>query len=238
MDTYSLAEAARRLGTSSPRIRRGVDRLGLPVERDASGVFQLTGEQVSELARELGVTPPISGMSRTDAQVLAALSRSPRGVSSVREVARRAGVSPTAAGRALARLVARSLITQTPLMLARGHASEVTVYQVRFGSDEWLALAPTVAKVHLPELASKPRAKRVPPHLLHLFWNTAPAQLDVDTSAPYIARRLLTTFDPDGLAWGTVNLPASAWEHAAATRGLEPAQRALAHNLARHAHAV
>jgi hypothetical protein len=46
------------------------------------------------------------------------------------------------------------------------------------------------------------------------------------------------TFDPDGLAWGTVNLPASAWEHAAATRGLEPARRALAHNLASYAHAV
>ncbi|MGD0238890.1 MAG: hypothetical protein ABSB59_01030 [Streptosporangiaceae bacterium] len=112
----------------------------------------------------------------------------------------------------------------------------MTVYQVRFGSDEWLALAPDVAKIHLPERASRAPAKRVPPHLLHLFWNTAPAQLDVGTSAPYIARRLLTTFDPDGLAWGTVNLPASAWEHAAATRGLEPAERALAHNLARYAH--
>jgi hypothetical protein len=238
MDTYSLAEAARRLGTSSPRIRRAVDRLGLPAEQDASGIFHLTGEQISELARELGVTPPIPDMSRMDIQVLAALSRSPRGVSSAREVARRAGVSATAAGRALARLVARGLITQTPIMLARGHATEVTVYQVRFGSEEWLALAPVVAKVHLPARASRPRARRVPPHLLHLFWNTAPAQLDVDTSAPYIARRLLTTFDPDGLAWGTVNLPASAWEHAAATRGLEPAQRALAHNLAKYAHAV
>jgi hypothetical protein len=57
----------------------------------------------------------------------------------------------------------------------------------------------------------------------------------VRTSAPFIARRLITSFDPDGLAWGTVNLPAAAWEHAAATRGLEPARRALAHNLARHA---
>lgn len=86
---------------------------------------------------------------------------------------------------------------------------------------------------------SSPPAKRVPPHLLHLFWNTAPAQLNVAASAPFIARRLITSFDPDGLAWGTANLPASAWEHAAATRGLEPAQRALAHNLARHApHAV
>ena len=172
-------------------------------------------------------------MSRTDAQVVAALSRSPRGVASAREAARRAGVSPTAAGRAPARLAAQDLITATPIMLARGHASEVTVYQVRFGSDEWLALAPVVAKVQLPDRASRSRAKRVPPHLLHLFWNTAPAQLDVATSAPYIARRLLTTFDPDGLAWGYCQPSRQRLEHAAATRGLEPAQRALAHNLAR-----
>jgi DNA-binding Lrp family transcriptional regulator len=238
MDTYSLASAARQLGTSAPRIRRAVDRLDLPIEQNSSGVFHLTEEQVSDLARELWVTPPIDNMSPTDVRVLAALSRSPRGVSSAREAARRAGVSPTAAGRALARLVAQGLVTQTPIMLARGHASEVTVYQVRFGSAEWLAVAPVVAKVRLPDRASRPRAKRVPPHLLHLFWNTAPGQLDVATSAPYIARRLLTTFDPDGLAWGSVNLPASAWEHAAATRGLEPAQRALAQNLARYARVV
>jgi hypothetical protein len=158
------------------------------------------------LARKLGsgAIPLIPGMSRTDTQVLAALSRSPRGVASVREAARRAGVSPTAAGRALARLAAQGLITATPIMLARGHASEVTVYQVRFGSQEWLALAPIVAKVQLPDRAGRPRARRVPPHLLHLFWNTAPAQLNVATSAPYIARRLLTTFDPDGLAWGVI----------------------------------
>jgi hypothetical protein len=81
-------------------------------------------------------------------------------------------------------------------MLARGRAAEAAVYRVRFGSPNWLALAPV--------------------------------------SAPFIARRLITSFDPDGLAWGTMNLPASAWEHAAASRGLEPRQRALAHNLARH----
>ncbi len=238
MDTYSLADAARRLGTSSPRVRRAVGRLGWPAQPDASGAFHLTEEQVSRLAHALGVTPLIPGMSRTDVLVLAALSRSSRGVSSVREAARRAAVSPTAAGRALARLVARGLVRQAPVMLARGRASEATVHQVRFGSDEWLALAPVVAKVQLPDRASRPRAKRVPPHLLHLFWDTTPAQLDVATSAPYIARRLLTTFDPDGLAWGSVNLPASAWEHAAATRGLEPPKRALAHNLARYADTV
>jgi hypothetical protein len=128
---------------------------------------------------------------------------------------------------------------QTPMMIAQGHAVEATVYQVRFGSQQWLALAPHIARVRLPARPERAPVKRVPPRLVHLFWNVAPAQLDVASSAPFIARRLIASFDPDGLAWGTLNLPASAWEHAAAARGLEPAKRALAHNLARHApHAV
>jgi hypothetical protein len=239
MDTYSLAAAARALGTSTPRVRRAVDRLRMPAERAASGVFRLTPQQVDGLARELGVTPSVPGLSRVEAMVLAALSRSPRGVASVREAGRRAGVSPTATARALARLTSDGLVTQTPVMLARGRAAEATVYRVRFGSPQWLALAPVIARVHVPARSEWTHGTRVPPRLLHLFWNVAPAQLDVASSAPFIARRLITSFDPDGLAWGTVNLPASAWEHAAAARGLEPAQRALAHNLARHApHAI
>lgn len=239
MDTYSLAAAARALGTSAPRVRRAVDRLGMPVERAASGVFRLTQQQVDELARELGVTPSVLGLSRVEARVLAALSRSPRGVASVREAGRRAGVSPTATARALARLTSDDLVTQTPVMLARGSAADTAVYRVRFGSPQWLALAPAIARVRVPARSEGGHATRVPPHLLHLFWNVAPTQLDVASSAPFIARRLIASFDPDGLAWGTVNLPASAWEHAAAARGLEPAQRALAHNLARHTpHAI
>ncbi|MGH3275249.1 MAG: MarR family transcriptional regulator [Streptosporangiaceae bacterium] len=239
MDTYSLAAAARALGTSAPRVRRAADRLGLLIERTASGVFQMTSRQVDDLARELGVTPPVAGLSRVEVRVLAALSRSPRGVASIREAARRAGVSPTATARALARLSSDGVIRRTPTMIAQGHAAEATVYQLRFGSPRWLALAPVIARVRVPARPEGSPAKRVPPHLLHLFWNTAPAQLDVASSGPFIARRLITSFDPDGLAWGTANLSASAWEHAAAARGLEPARRALAHNLARHAsHAV
>ena len=153
----------------------------------------------------------------------------------MREAARRAGTSPTATARSLARLTSSGLIMQAHAMLARGRAMEATVYQVPFASPRWLALAPAIAQVKLPARLERGRAMRVPPHLLHLFWNVAPAQLDVASSAPSIARRLITTFDPDGLAWGSQNLPASAWEHAAATRGLEPAKRALAHNLARNA---
>jgi hypothetical protein len=239
MDTYSLTAASRVLGTSAPRVRRAIDRLGIPAQRSSSGVFCLTSRQVDKLARDLGITVVVPGLSRVEARVLAALSRSPRGVVSIREAGRRAGVSPTATGRALARLTSDGLITQTPTMVARGHATEVTVYRVRFRSAEWLRLAPLVAKIHLPTHPEGTLATRVPPHLLHLFWNVAPTQLDVATSATFIARRLITSFDPDGLAWGTVNLPPSAWEHAAATRGLEPAQRALAHNLARYTpHAI
>jgi DNA-binding transcriptional ArsR family regulator len=189
MDTYSLAAAAQALGTSAPRVRRAVDRLGMSAARTDSGVFQLTPRQVDELARELGDTPPVPDLSQVESRVLAALSRSPRGVASVREAARRAGVSPTAAGRALARLTADGLITQTPMMIARGHATEATVYQVRFGSAQWLALAPVVARVRLPARREGPHAKRVPPQLLHLFWNTAPAQLDVASSERLGARR-------------------------------------------------
>src|ERR1700733_9580872 len=147
MDTYSLVAAARALGTSAQRVRRAVDRLGMPVARTGSGVFRLTSGQVDKLARELGVTPPVRDLSQVETRVLAALSRSPRGVASVREAARRAGVSPTAAGRALARLTSDDLIDETPMMIAQGHAAEATVYRVRFGSPQWLALAPVIARV-------------------------------------------------------------------------------------------
>ena len=235
MDTYSLAEAARALRTSAPRVRRAIDRLGMQVERSDSGAFRLTQGQVDELASVLGVTPSIPELSPQEARVLAALSRSPRGVASVREAARRAGTSPTATARALASLASAGLMMQTRATLARGRATEARVYQVPFASPKWLALAPVIAQVQLPTRLERAHATRVPPHLLHLFWNVAPTQLDVASSAPFIARRLITSFDPDGLAWGSRNLPASAWEHAAATRGLEPAKQALAHNLARNA---
>jgi predicted transcriptional regulator len=235
MDTYSLTAAARMLRTTVPRVRRAVDRLGIEAGRSSSGAFLLTQSQVDELASVLGIMPLVPGLSPTEARVLAALSRSPRGVASVREAARRAGTSPTATARAIDRLTSVGLIVQTHAMLARGRATEARVYQVPFAAPQWLALAPAIAQVQLPAGLEHGHATRVPPHLLHLFWNVAPAQLDVASSAPFIARRLISSFDPDGLAWGSRNLPASAWQHAAATRGLEPAKQALARNLARTA---
>jgi hypothetical protein len=68
--------------------------------------------------------------------------------------------------------------------------------------------------------------------LRHLFWNTAPTQLDVFRGGPYIARRLLRAMDLEGLAWGACNLRSTDWLQAQKARGLEPQVRALARNLA------
>jgi hypothetical protein len=81
----------------------------------------------------------------------------------------------------------------------------------------------------------RPTQQEVPRRLEHLFWNTAPTQLDLGRGGPYIARRLLSTMDLDGLAWGARNLRPADWEHAAQARGLDKPVRALAHNLADHA---
>ena len=75
----------------------------------------------------------------------------------------------------------------------------------------------------------------MPRHLRHLFWNSADAQLNVETSATYIAPRLLSSSDLEGLAWGAANLPGDAWRSAASARGTDPRARALALNLARAA---
>jgi len=109
------------------------------------------------------------------------------------------------------------------------------VLRVNTHSPEWQALAPFLARVRPAKKHVAPRSRRVPNELRHLFWNTAETQLNVERDGAYIARRLIQTRNLDGLAWGAANLSASDWRHAADTRGLDPASRALALNLS---HAV
>jgi hypothetical protein len=108
----------------------------------------------------------------------------------------------------------------------------VDLLKANLTAPEWLELVPRLAAIERPRRGKVQRQRRVPRYLEHLFWNTAPAQLDVDRAGSYIARRLIQTGDLDGLAWGAENLYAEAWREAANTRGLSPEQRALARNLA------
>ena len=232
MDTYSAAETARLLGTTVPRIKRAISDLDLDVSKGRHGRVKLRPAQVKRLASELGVSETVPGLSRLEVQVLAALARAPLGLVSVRAVARRAGVSPTAAGRTLDALIERGLVQREREWIAAGRASERDVYRAAVDAPEWPALAAKLARVRPSSPPAVKRDRRVPAHLRHLFWNTAPSQLDTAHAGGYIARRLLSTGDLSGIAWGSANLTAKDWEHAAETRGLEPSQRALALNLA------
>lgn len=233
MDGLSSARVARLLGTSVPRVLRAAERLGLDPQRTGRGTgsrVRFSEEQVEQLRADLGVQAA-GALSLVQAKVLAALARSSRGVLSTRTLARRAGVSPTAATRAIGELQRRDLITRNPRRVTLGSVCEVEALRANMLSPEWPAVALQLANVRPPHHFRKP-AKRVPNELRHLFWNTAESQLDVDHAGGYIARRLIQVGSLDGLAWGAENLRPEHWRHAAETRGLSPSLRALARNLA------
>jgi len=227
----SAAEAGRRLGTSVPRVKRALERLDLPVERGRGGRVGIGRETFERLAAELGTVSPLEGRSRVEAAVLAALDKAPLGLVSTRAVARRAGVAPTSASRAIERLIDDGLIDRTPVHVAAGRARRMHLLTASRSSPTWRRLAPALGRIE-PRRRRPPADDEVPARLRHLFWNVAARQLDVRQSGGSIARRLLRTGDPEGLAWGAANLSAADWEHGAAARGLDPRMRRLARNLA------
>lgn len=175
--------------------------------------------------------PRIEGLTRSQVVVLATLRNAPLGLVSMRAVARRGGISPTTAAAALRSLLAIGLVTRTPETIAAGRARQVLAWRLNVAHPRLAELDPALGKVELRHSA-RTAGKRVPPHLLHLFWNTSRSQLDTELAGGYIARRLLLTMDLQGLAWGVGALKPSDWEQGAIARGLEPAVKQLAHNLA------
>lgn len=232
MDRYAAADVARMLDTSTPRVVRAAKRLGFAAR--PNGRMSLSCDQVEGLRDELGRTPSIPGLSATEVKVLAALARAPLGLSSARVLANQAGVSPTAASKALRSLEDKDLVRREEAVIAAGRARTVRLAHANRRSARWLEIAPALAQV-LPPKRRSAHVSTVPPRLRHLFWNTAPAQLNVTRGGPYIARRLLSTMDFDGLAWGADDLSSSDWEQAGHGRGLDEGARALAHNLALYA---
>lgn len=228
----SAREVATELGTSAPRVIRAIDRLGLDVDRTPGGRMRLSPRQVQRIERELGVTPSIPGLSRIDCRVLAALASAPLGLPSHRAVAARAVVSPTAAGRSVERLVERGLVERTRMPVAMGQVREVDLIRIDVTAAEWPSISSELGHARRSVDRRRGGQRRVPARLLHIFWNTAPEQLDVRDHGGYIARRLLTTGDLEGLAWGDANLSPADWEHASQARGIGADQRSLARNLA------
>ncbi len=230
--TTSAAALARELGTSLPRVVRAIERLGLDTRQD-NGRMALRAPDIARLREELGTSPPrLPGLRPTEVEILAALARAPLGLTSARAVAERAGVSPTTASRAIKSFHSQGLVTIARHTLPAGRARTVDLIRIDYGSPRWQQLAGAIAGAQPRPRPRGISARNVPPRLSHLFWNTAPSQLDTARAGGYIARRLLTVGDPEGLAWGAANISAKDWRHAARTRGISPRRRALALNYA------
>ena len=176
MDTglTSARQAALKLGTSIPRVKRALLRAGIEPAKRAGGRVGLTPDQLEALRRQLGDTPDVADLTRSEALALAALARAPFGLTSVRATAERAGLSPTAAGRAVDSLRERGLVTVERRILPAGHARMVDLIRVDFSSPDWQELAGAVAGVRPRTREDKGPSRRVPRRLGHLFWNTAP----------------------------------------------------------------
>jgi DNA-binding MarR family transcriptional regulator len=207
-----------------------VERLGLDC-RTANGRLCITPKMLDRIEGELGRTPRAGGLTAPQTQVLAALAKSPRGLASARVVAEEAGVAPATASRALQALQARGLVRREEITIAAGRPRRVELIHANRMAKEWAALAPQLKEARPGRRATR-RDEVVPRRLRHIFWNTAPSQLVVAHGGPYIARRLLTSEDFDGLSWGARNLSPSDWRRAARGRGLDAPTRALALNLA------
>lgn len=224
----TASQLARELGTSVPRVVRAAQRLGFD-RRAGRGPLVLSEAQAKRLRSALGSHSVAPGLSATETRALAALARSPLGLGSARAVARKAGLSPTATSRALARLAEAGLVTHEDAVIVAGRPRHVRLLHANRRNPAYRALAPVLAQVRPPEVA---RDEEVPVSLRHLFWNTNPDQLNVAHGGEYIARRLLRTLDLAGLAWGASNLEPAHWRAAAQARGLDLAVKALAENLA------
>jgi hypothetical protein len=210
MDTISASDAARRLGTSLPRVQRAIDRLGLAVERRPGGRVRLGDQELTRLRAELGVTPSLDGLAGSRRRCWRRL------------LVHHAGWP--------------GLVRREREWVAAGRAREVELVRANVTAPEWPSLAPRLANLRPPARQHEPRNPgRLPARLRHLFWNADPSRLDLDAHGGYIAERLLSSHDLDGIAWAASALTAHDWDQAACNRGLTAAERALAHNLARAA---
>ncbi len=226
----TVGEVAERLGVSQPAVRRLAQRLGLPLVVTSGGHRRFSETQVAAMVAEVGAVPRVGGLSRVEVQMCAAVASHPLGFVSARAAARVAGVSPTAAGRALSRLVAAGLVGERDAVVVdSGRARPGRRWLLRVG-EPWLRIAPSVSRTVRPAASPCMAPARVPRRFWHLFWNAEPARLRLDGDAPFIAGRMLLAHDVAAKAWALTHLPADALRAAARNRAADVRTRAMVEN--------
>ena len=226
----TAGEVGRHLGVSAPTIRRAAEAEGIIARRTAGGHRRFTPNQVEKLARRLGVTPTVPGLTRHQTQALAAFATHPFGFRSARAVARATRMSPTATGRAIEVLVERGLIRSAVETVAEGHARQLRCWRLEV-DEPWFRAATLVAQTVLPDPGSAaPAPSRVPRRFWHLFWDVDPGTLTVAEHGDFIATRLVLGPDLIARSWALRNLPPHALSHAARNRAADPSMQAMIHN--------
>ena len=207
-----------------------------------------SGQSVAEFVRaavasrcgpDSGADPrPVPGerLTRSQRRVLAAVMEH-AALDSVTGVAQAAGLSWSAARRALDELSASGAIRQAKSMQSwRMGVRERSTWTVDMASPAFQAMWPQAERVKLPPRpAPEVYAGPLPGHFWSLFWNHPdPSKLRLPDDAEYIANRLLN--GPSALAalWASVHLPADALRSCLSLRSTKPHTRDLINNALAH----
>jgi hypothetical protein len=226
----TIAEAAEKLGTTIPRIRRAIKRLGVSTTSTPHGEGRpprnINDAEFRRLRDELGAAPINSPLSREELKVLAAFNMNPFGFRSRRAVAATAGMSPTTASATVDRLINEGLVLTVPAMLRNGgRVVQGVVLEANRNDEKWSAILGDVLATYLPMPRMTAKPKIVPRRFWHLFWNALPAQLPIIGHADFIASRMLLSKDPSAVSWATLHLPVSSIEKTATLRGVNDRDR-------------
>lgn len=234
----TIPTIARTLGTTSPRVARAINRLGIrlsePKSRGRGRPVRIINESDFERLRDdLGVSPPADSYSREELFVLAALGSETRGFESTRALARASGISPTTAAKLVARLEGQGLIARRRgLTRMSGRVVETDLLEVNRANPDWSRIAPLVCATRPPIATDHTEPTIVPRRFWHLFWNVSPSKLRLDANSDFIAARLLLSNDERAVTWAATHLPASSIERTSMTRGLSEPDRERLRSLA------
>lgn len=232
MNTYSPTQVAERLGTSRRRVSRAAQLAGLA--REGESRVRYSEDDFAALARRLGVSRQVTGLTRIEALVLAELARRPSGLVSHRAIARACSISTASASKAVRSLMHKGLVTETRKTVALGRAREVAIVKANVSHPDWTRLLSELQLV-VPADNDGGAPARLPDNVRHTFWNVDDQtfrHLDLCKDGSFIAARALSTGDANLMAFATSRLAAEAWLSVVNLRGLTPETRQSARNLA------